>query len=257
MTDESDRNRWIFQLLTVLDSGDREAILSEETAQLAAHLLLESSHDLFVYQALGMYYWNRYILDNDESSHATAVDLLMSVINSFPERIPEPLRTDIKEAARKGKTQADLDLIDTAISTNDPAKVEAAVAVCERRLIGSLPGEPGRQGTLANLAILLVLRYDDTRKHEYLSQALTYARRAVSETPQGHRNMAIRILVLGDVLLRDFSSTGDRRILDEALEVYGQAARTIRVDDPRRAILNMKIQGVLSQFGSFSDPDPR
>lgn len=241
------RDRLLTRLLSVLDSGDREAILSADTARLVAQLVLGPQRDLTIMQAVGMYHWNRYLLDDaDTESLHTALRMLMPVVTAFPERIPEPLRSRVTRAMRDELRNPALDLIERTLRTGDPALIEQAIVACRNELAGSEPGDLGRQGLLANLSTFLLSRYWNTARVSDLCEAVARAREAVDETPVGHRNMAIRLLILGDALLATFAAPGDSQGLDEALDVYRRAAEAVRPDDPRRADIEKRVREVRS-----------
>ncbi|KAK4161139.1 CHAT domain-containing protein [Cladorrhinum sp. PSN259] len=83
---------------------------------------------------------------------------------------------------------------------------------------------PDRAGLLNAIALLLYLKYDQTKRMDDLQQAIRTAEEVLDATPEVHPNKRIWLNNLGNLLRDKYSITGEMADLDNAIRVAGQAA---------------------------------
>ncbi|MBQ0850205.1 CHAT domain-containing protein [Streptomyces sp. BH-SS-21] len=116
----------------------------------------------------------------------------------------------------------------------DPAGFEEAVHAARRAVQAALDGA-SRAHTSGDLGAVLYETFSRTGDERALSEALSFLREALTQTPPGSPEYPARLHVLGQALLGWHNRTGDPAGLGEAMRAAREAATLIPEDHAHRA----------------------
>jgi hypothetical protein len=124
-------------------------------------------------------------------------------------------------------------LIDLYRLDDDPAHIDQGVAALEEG-IGRLPNTaPDLPAGLTTLAALLGERAETrAAQPDDGARALALSIRALEATPNGSTRRGLRLSNLATMLMTQYSTTGQRSLLDSAIETYEQAVEESRASGP-------------------------
>jgi tetratricopeptide (TPR) repeat protein len=118
-------------------------------------------------------------------------------------------------------------------SSADPAKIDTAVGLLRRAVAALREGHEHRPLMLADLASVLLQRFELSGRADDLDEAVELVRAATS-TEAGDGQDADRLALLFDLLTVRWEHFDDRRALDEAIEVGRRAAAGPTEERPGR-----------------------
>lgn len=117
-------------------------------------------------------------------------------------------------------------LMNAAEATSDLDALDEAVD-----LFQALVDERGTAADQANLAVVLLARFEELARDDDLEKSLAAAREGVYLSATGDPFLAARLSNLGSALRTAFERNGDEAILDEAIRVGREAVRLSQPDD--------------------------
>jgi hypothetical protein len=244
-------------------------ILSDETRDVADQLqeAVSPSFDFDVLQALGWFHWARYLAlpeGQDQADLSIALQLLELVYYTDPDSVPDDVRRHFDRTS-PGLTQARALFeagsqgLQQALSTRDPAAVDAAADLLGRALDGIPRGHPDWAMCSSNLAAAFGTRFERTGNLADLDRAIDVGEQAVDATPPGHPNRAGYLTNLGSALGIRFERTGNPADLDRAIDVGEQAVDATPPGHPSQAgrlsMLARFLQARYDRTGDLADLD--
>ncbi|MET9610047.1 hypothetical protein ABZZ17_34090 [Streptomyces sp. NPDC006512] len=211
----------------ILTSGDLpevvqlDAILAEGDADIDVSLTAVAQH------LLGRLRWYRSRLVPEGQGHAdydAALDLFELPFVMGLDDIPEPMLPTLAErmVPMAGSFQQG------ASETKDPARIESSL-VLSRQIVTHLdPDHPFRPGMMANLGLMLLLRFENGGSAEDLDQSIDLLETALSRAVD-QREAILSTLV--QALRRRLAATADPADLDRVIECCEAGGAVASVDN--------------------------